>query len=313
MHSLGGMRVVEDYKAMDSMPEVPSELIQEDSGDDDDELPKHFDWRNVKGENYVNPVLDQGFCGSCYATSSLDALASRVRIKTKNKVKPNYSVENVLKCSEYSQGCKGGYGYLVGKYVQDFGAKLRSAKDAGKCGAHDPQLRAADYYYVGGYYGGSTEKSMRKELHKEGPFVVGFNTNGWVYHYETGVLLDMGKDDSHKKVPLVNPWQKTTHAVVIVGWGESKDLGKYWIVKNSWGSSWGENGYFRIERGTNAHAIESKPVGVVAELGGKVKVTDRYMEEMLLKARAEQKQLKESDQQDTDSLQPISLSPDEME
>jgi len=100
---------------------------------------------------------------------------------------------------------------------------------------------------------------------------------------------------------------------VIVGWGESKDLGKYWIVKNSWGSSWGENGYFRIERGTNAHAIESKPVGVVAELGGKVKVTDRYMEEMLLKSRAEQKQLKESDQQDTDSLQPISLSPDEME
>ena len=41
------------------------------------------------------------------------------------------------------------------------------------------------------YYGGSTATNMQRELHKNGPFVVGFNTNGWAYHYESGVLLDM--------------------------------------------------------------------------------------------------------------------------
>jgi cathepsin C len=256
-------------------------------------LPKHFDWRNVKGENYINPVMNQGSCGSCYATSSLDAIASRVRIQTKNKVKPQYSVENVLQCSEYSQGCAGGYGYLVGKFVQDYGAKLKGAKDQDQCKADTPKLRAADYYYIGGYYGGSTATNMMQELHKNGPFVVGFNTNGWSYHYGSGVLLDMESgegsyDAESEKTTFKNPWQPTTHAVVIVGWGETKDQSKYWIVKNSWGAGWGENGYFRIERGTDAHAIESKPIAVVPDKVGKeVKVTDKYLKEALRRARAE--------------------------
>jgi len=283
LHSMGGMRVVEEYKQMKKMARAtPIELIQEET--DTSALPKHFDWRNVDGENYINPVMNQGSCGSCYATSSLDAIASRVRIQTKNKVKPHYSVDNVLQCSEYSQGCNGGYGYLVGKYVQDFGAKMQSATDADTCKSDKPSLRAQDYYYIGGYYGGSTASNMMHELHKNGPFVVGFNTNGWVYHYETGVLLDMeeGEEAEEQKTAMKNPWMPTTHAVVIVGWGESDDLGKYWVVKNSWGKSWGEGGYFKIERGTNAHAIESKPIAIIPEVGNKVEVTDQYLQMMMV-------------------------------
>jgi len=287
LHNMGGMRPVEDYKALHMQP-THTELIQEEV--DVSGLPKHFDWRDVDGENYINPVMNQGSCGSCYATSSLDAIASRVRIQTKNKVKPQYSIENVLKCSAYSQGCAGGYGYLVGKFVQDFGAKMKSAGDQDQCSSDKPKLRAADYYYIGGYYGGSTATNMQHELHKNGPFVVGFNTNGWVYHYESGVLLDMDSretDRNEEKTEFANPWQPTTHAVVIVGYGESSDLGKYWIVKNSWGAGWGENGYFRIERGSDAHAIESKPIAVIPELGPKVKVTDQYLEQLLEASRAE--------------------------
>jgi len=300
LHSMGGMRPVEHYKALTSEPKVPISLLQEDV--DVSDLPKHFDWRNVNGENYINPVQDQGSCGSCYATSSLDALASRVRIKTKNKVKPSYSVENVLKCSAYSQGCKGGYGYLVGKYVQDYGAKGKGAADEDQCTSDKPQLRAADYYYVGGYYGGSTANGMMKEIHQNGPLVVGFNTNGWAYHYEAGVLLDMTREDERlgeAKKPLVNPWQPTTHAVVIVGWGQSEKEGKYWIVKNSWGKDWGENGYFRIERGTNAHAIESKPIAVTVDVGSKVQVTDKYLEE-LLRRSGEEKSVSSQDVAESD-------------
>jgi cathepsin C len=303
LHNLGGMNVVEDYKALDSSTDRGLSLVEED--EDGDELPKHWDWRNVKGENYINPVLNQGNCGSCYATAAMDALSSRVRIKTKNKLKPKYSIENVLKCSEYSQGCHGGYAELVGKYVQDFGAKLQGT-DGNKCHKDDAKVRATDYYYVGGYYGGATAKKMQQEIHKQGPVVVGFNTNGWIYHYETGVLLDVGRDVPElQKTKMVNPWQKTTHAVVVVGWGEAKDLGKYWIVKNSWGPQWGEKGYFRIERGSNAHAIESKPVGIVPHIGSTVKTTDKYLQELLLQQSRSKSELKNEDIKDSASLSPF--------
>ncbi|OTF76585.1 hypothetical protein BLA29_014957, partial [Euroglyphus maynei] len=84
-------------------------------------LPESYDWRNVNGINYVSPIRNQGDCGSCYSFASMAMLESRIRIQTNNTLKPVFSPQEIVDCSEYSQGCDGGFGYLIaGKYAQDF-------------------------------------------------------------------------------------------------------------------------------------------------------------------------------------------------
>jgi len=334
LHKKGGMRLAKppmSNQDADSLIELQAGSTETET--DISNLPEHFDWRNKDGKNYVNPVENQGPCGSCYVHASMDALISRVRIQTKNKVQPRLSVENMLACNQYAQGCEGGYGYLVGKYIQDFGAHkvtnpigssggaFWTAGDTDQkvkmkqCATSAADVRAEDYYYVGGYYGASNWKNMMKEIHERGPVVVGFNTNGWLYHYESGVLLDETMNSDSQEFEMFNPWQATTHAVVIVGWGEHKNHGKYWTVKNSWGQNWGEQGYFRIARGSNANVIESKPVGIMPTVGSTAHVTDLYYQFTMestseLKSLGEEEQVEPQEQLEADTAEMVQTAED---
>ena len=71
-------------------------------------LPEEFDWRNVGGRDYVSPVRYQGDCGSCYAFSTLGMFEARVRILSNGTKTPVFSTQDIVSCSEYSQGCEGG-------------------------------------------------------------------------------------------------------------------------------------------------------------------------------------------------------------
>ncbi|XP_037581859.1 dipeptidyl peptidase 1 [Dermacentor silvarum] len=231
-------------------------------------LPEKFDWRNVSGVNYVSPVRNQGGCGSCYAFASMALLESRLRIATNNKVQRVFSPQDVVSCSPYSQGCSGGFPYLIGgKYAQDYGVVdeecNRYTGQDGPCKTKPNCTRhyAAKYRYCGGYYGACNEELMRLALVHGGPVAVGFEVypdfqsySGGVYHHTT----------LHRQLGApFDPFELTNHAVLVIGYGfdEASQL-PYWTVKNSWGTGWGEDGFFRIRRGSDECGIESLAVEV---------------------------------------------------
>lgn len=94
----------------------------------------------------------------------------------------------------------------------------------------------------GGVYG---EYAMMAEIHAHGPIACGVAATDELDAYTGGIF--------HDKTGAM----QTNHDISVVGWGVSDDNVKYWIVRNSWGTHWGEEGFFRIVRGINNIAIES--------------------------------------------------------
>ncbi|XP_047735534.1 dipeptidyl peptidase 1-like [Hyalella azteca] len=225
-------------------------------------LPTSFDWRDVDGVNYVTPVRDQASCGSCYIFASAAMLESRLRIKTNFSRSDILSTQDVVSCSRISEGCAGGFPYLIaGRYAQDQGFVAEECnpylgEDTATCGTDVSCGRTyvSDYKYLGGYYGGCTEEEMLENLLTEGPLAVGFEVTADFYLYSEGIYVH---GVGNVKADF-DPFIVVNHAVLVVGYGVDEASGmKYWIVKNSWGQDWGEQGYFRIRRGTNEVGIES--------------------------------------------------------
>ena len=189
-------------------------------------------------------------------------MESRIRIMTNNTLQPVLSTQNIVSCSQYSQGCAGGFPYLISKFGQDFQYYDESCfpylgHDAPckPCDLTKATLyHATGYYYVGGYFGACSPEEMMFEVYMNGPVAVSFEVYDDFKGYTGGVYIH----NTTLAGKRMNPWEATNHAVCLVGWGVDQSSGiPYWIVKNSWGTGWGEQGYFRIRRNTDECAIES--------------------------------------------------------
>jgi cathepsin C len=126
-----------------------------------------------------------------------------------------------------------------------------------------------EYGYVGGYYGGCSEEAMMKEIYENGPIVVAINATPELYYFSHGIFKSEAKKIEGKLEKGVKPWESTNHAVIAVGWGVeyvNDEPVKYWILKNSWGNSWGEKGYFRMNRGVDMASVEAQAVFVIPDL-----------------------------------------------
>jgi len=227
-------------------------------------LPTNWDWSDRNGINYDTEIRNQGSCGSCYAMATISSLESRFRVKSRLSFRPIISPQEIVSCSFYNQGCQGGYPFLVAKHAAEFGMldaecmpyTARNSECSRTCKSE--RLHVKNYTYVGGYMGGCSEVAMMREIYENGPVMVAFQAPPDLFYYTGGIYTGPSPKQEEQGVNGVNVWQQTNHAVVAVGWGVDAKTGvKYWKLKNTWGLRWGENGYFRIRRGTNECGVES--------------------------------------------------------
>jgi len=220
-------------------------------------LPKSIDWREARGgQDFLEPVADQGACGSCWAVSGMRMLTARHKIAQNKPDALPWSISFPLYCSEYNQGCEGGYGYLLSRWSEQVGllpATCATYKENGqRCAVNatcvaelqkgkEPRWRATASRYIGGRQELTTEALLMKELNERGPVIVslsGAQIGDDFMFYAGGVYT--GEEFKPEDA-------SGGHAVLLVGYGE-EDAKPYWIVQNSWGPDWGEDGYVRMAR-----------------------------------------------------------------
>jgi hypothetical protein len=202
-------------------------------------LPASFDWRNVNGRNYVTAVKNQGQCGSCWAFAATAALESKALIAAPAPdPKLDLSEQVVLSCSN-AGSCDGGWPDLAAKFLVSTGspgenyfpysASDRACSEA-RNGWQGASYRVANWQYIV-QNAIPDPATLKAAIQANGPLVTTFRVYDDFYYYGSGVYR-------HVTGNYVG-----NHAVLLVGWD---DAAQAFIVKNSWDTSWGENGYFRI-------------------------------------------------------------------
>ncbi|KAF0032105.1 hypothetical protein F2P81_016660 [Scophthalmus maximus] len=202
-------------------------------------IPKSVDYRK---KGMVTPVKNQGACGSCWAFSAAGALEGQLA-KTTGKL-VDLSPQNLVDCSgKYgNKGCNGGFmssafQYVIDNQGIDSDASYPYRAQVQQC-LYNPTYRAANcssYRFLPE----ADEQALKQALATIGPISVGIDaTRPKFAFYRSGVYND----------PTCT--QKVNHGVLAVGYGTLSGQ-DYWLVKNSWGTHFGDEGYIRMTRNKN--------------------------------------------------------------
>jgi len=198
------------------------------------DVPKQFDWREY---NMVGPVYKQGRCNSCFAMTSADQLD--YWYKKKFGVF-GVSPQTLLDCTH--GGCHGGLMEDVFKWHGPYGSTKEYTGTREHCTRPKTGVTVDKYVVLSDLDGDhDIENKLASAVYKYGPIPVGIDATGSRFMtYRRGLI----NHDQCNKIP--------NHAVTVVGYTPST-----WIVKNSWGTKWGMDGYAHIERGHNTCGISS--------------------------------------------------------
>ncbi|RLN14205.1 hypothetical protein BBJ28_00004770 [Nothophytophthora sp. Chile5] len=248
-------------------------MDEESSAEDDDDdvaVPTDLDWTTVEGGKYMTPIKNQGTCGSCWAFAGVSAAESRFAIANDVQASP-LSVEQVLSCSapldhvrskfsdnmtSSSAGCDGGMPFLTYEYLRlvsphglacanSYPYVMATEVANTRC----PALSSGDVAVaweqnVSSYnvVASSDEQALLRAVTR-GPVTANIDATGDGFRHYAGGIYD-AQD-------CLSDGEEVNHAVVVVGFGQTDAGDKFWLLRNTWGSMWGENGYMRIARGGN--------------------------------------------------------------
>lgn len=240
------------WKRSGSRPEQGPELIQ--AAPVAGTTPETVDWRHLQ---VANAIPDQGGCGSCWAVTTASVLTAHHEIY-RNAVK-KFSAQELVNCVDNPKHC-GGTGGCDGATVELGMAYTKThgltdedttpyAGSNGHCATNLEQVlrqssAPADISLGGGAFGllGHSTLEKNKEtplvraLIDKGPVAVSVAADGW-FSYSSGIFNSC---DSFV----------VDHAVTLYGYGKHSN-NRYWLIRNSWGQDWGENGFIRLERKSN--------------------------------------------------------------
>jgi cathepsin B len=222
------------------------------------DLPESFDAR-TQWPGCVHEIRNQAHCGSCWAFAASEVLSDRFCIASSGKVNVVLSPEDLVSCDFMDHGCQGGNPVLSWTFLRLFGIVSDECKPytAGtgevdkcvkKCANDNTEYKKYKAAALPTVMAGNVQK-IKESLVKDGPVETGFQVYEDFMNYKSGVY-------SHSTGKLLGG-----HAVKIVGYGVEDGVA-YWTVANSWGPTWGENGYFKIKQGDcnfEGMAIASTP------------------------------------------------------
>jgi len=203
------------------------------------DAPASFDWCS---NGKCTAVKDQGQCGSCWAFATTENIESVWMIGKHGSV--TLSPQQIVDCDTGEQGCSGGDPAQAYQYVHNQGGldtlsfyPYHAVRGACRYSAAHVGARIAGE--KNGY--GNSEDQMAANLANTAPFSIIVDASSWQY-YKNGIL------------PSASCGKNLDHAVQAVGY----EMGKYWRVRNSWGTGWGENGFIRLEFGKNTCGLTTE-------------------------------------------------------
>jgi predicted secreted protein len=208
-------------------------------------LPAAFDWRTQGG---VTSVKNQGYCGSCWAFSTVGSFEANIKIK--DGVEKNLSEQYLLSCNTDGWGCNGGWWahdyhwWRIPSGEPDAGAVYEAdfpytASDTTSCNPpHTHHEKISSWAFVGSEEGVPPVQAIKQAIYDHGPVSAAICVGSAFDYYGGGIFQTNETCDGD-----------VNHAIVLVGWDDNQGTNGVWILKNSWSTGWGESGYMRIGYG----------------------------------------------------------------
>lgn len=246
------------------------------------DLPENFDSREQwPGCPTIGEIRDQGSCGSCWAFGAVEAMSDRYCIHSNQTEHFRFSADDLVSCCHTCGfGCNGGFPGAAWSYWGRKGLVSGGAYGSSQ-GCRPYEIAPCEHHVNGSRPGCDATEGKTPKCNKQcqDSYKVNYNDDKKFGKSSYSVSKDVSKIQNEIMTngpvegafsvyeDLINyksgVYQHVTgkmlggHAIRILGWGVEDDT-PYWLIANSWNTDWGNNGYFKILRGSNHLGIEAE-------------------------------------------------------